>query len=84
MKTLTQIIAADAEFMANVTVHVVSNMGTVCISDDDGLQDDIFLQGDDGSAFISERESLWHELGDIDRGSIELHLAKPYVENLWS
>lgn len=81
---LKDIILAAAERMQNVSVHVVSNYGTVSITDDDNIQDEIFLQGDDASAFISQRELLWNETWDLTRGDIELYLAEPYVENFWN
>lgn len=82
--TLSQIIQSTADRMRTVTVHVQSIYGTVTISDDTGVQDDIFLQGDDGSAFCSELDQLWDTTGDLDRGTIALHLAEPYTSCLWN
>lgn len=84
MTSLSKIIEQDAEYMKDVTVHVVSIYGHVTISDDKGVQEDIFLQGDDGSAFISQMKSLWHETGNLSESTIALHLAKPYVDNNWN
>lgn len=84
MPTLSQIIEESANRMRDVTVHVVSNYGTVCISDDKGVQEDIFMQGDDASKFISERDELWNKVGNLSKGTIELYLAEPYVECFWN
>lgn len=81
---LQDIIAQDVEYMKHVTVHVVSNYGTVTISDDTGANEDIFMQGDDAEQFISQVDRLWNELGDVSKGELELHLAKPYVDCLWN
>lgn len=82
--TLIEIIEADALYMKDVTVEVVSNYGTVCIKDAKGVQEDIFMQGDDAVEFISQRDLLWEETRVLTKGTIELHLAKSYVDNLWS
>jgi len=84
MPTLSEIIERTALRMATVTVHVESCMGTVCISDDTGKQNDIFMQGDDASAFISEMNRLYDETGDLTKDTIALYLAEPYAENLWN
>lgn len=83
MRTTSQIIEETASRMKDVTVHVVHNYGTVTISDDNGVQEDIFLQGDDASCFISEVDRIWNETGDLSKGTIELALAGPYVDCLW-
>lgn len=84
MPTLSQLILDTAQRMQTVTVDVRSIYGTVCISDDKKEQEDIFLQGDDGSAFCSELNRLWNETGDLDKQTIALYLAYPYVQNIWS
>lgn len=78
---LTVIIREAAERMAYATVHVVSNYGYVTISAPD--QDDIFLQGDDASAFISEATHNWHMSGDVSMSECYAHLAEQYAQNLW-
>ena len=82
---IQEILHADAEYTRNsgADVEIVSNYGTVCISDTTGQNDDIFMQGDDASAFISKVEQLWHETGDMDRDTIACALAKPYIECIW-
>lgn len=73
---LSDIIRADAHALRSVTIHVVSIRGTVAIGDV------IFLQGDEGSAFISEANRLWRELGDVSHSEVWAHLARPYVDCL--
>lgn len=82
--TLTEIILASASGMVNVTVETDSAMETVCISDDTGVQDDIFMQGEDASEFIDRCKALYEEAGDVTLGDVELHVASPYVENFWN
>ena len=84
MKTLSKLIQETANRMATVSVRVESIYGTVTITDDMGELEDIFLQGDDGSAFCSELNQLWDETGDLDKNTIALYLANPYVECIWS
>lgn len=79
--TLIQIIEASAARMQDVTVHMVTNYGTVTISTPG--QEDIFLQGDDASIFLWQVEYLWHTTKNLSRTTIALHLAKPYTD-IWS
>lgn len=79
--TLSQTIEASAARMQDVTVHMVTNCGTVTISTPG--QEDIFLQGDDASIFLWQVEYLWHATQDLSRATIALHLAKPYTD-IWS
>jgi hypothetical protein len=83
---LQDILHADAEYTRNsgVDVDIVSNYGTVTITDTTGENESIFLQGDDADAFISEVEQLWNETGDMDRDTIACALAKPYIECIWN
>lgn len=82
---LQDILHADAEYTRNsgADVEIVSIYGTVCISDTTGGNEDIFLQGDEGSAFISEVNRLWNETGDMDKDTIACALAKQYIECIW-
>lgn len=79
--TLSQIIEASAARMQDVTVHMVTNYGTVTISTPG--QEDIFLQGDDASIFLWQVEYLWHTTKNLSRTTIALHLAEPYTD-AWS
>lgn len=82
---LQDILHADAEYTRNsgADVEIVSVYGTVCISDTTGKNEDIFLQGDEGSAFISEVNRIWNDAGDMDKDSIACALAKQYIECIW-
>ena len=82
---LQDILHTDAEYVrsSGADVEVVSIYGTVCISDTTGKNEDIFLQGDEGSAFISEVNRIWHETGDMDKDSIACALAKQYIDCIW-
>ena len=81
MTTLTEIIKADAAYLKDVTVNVDNRFGTVCISAPG--KDDIFMQGDDASGFIKVCRDLWERAGDIDMPTVELAVAKDYVDCIW-
>lgn len=81
---LQVIIEASANRMKDVTVHIQSNYGWVTIHDLTGVQEDIFLEGHEGSAFISEVNKIWEETGDLTKDTIALWKAESYVENLWN
>lgn len=81
--TLAELIQASAHRMTDVTVTVDSAMETVCIQDDDGVQDDIFMQGDDAAQFIDQRDALYEQVQTLGKDVIELHLAGPYAECIW-
>lgn len=83
MKTLHDIITANCEYLKDVRVDVVSIYGTVNIIDLTGEHESIFLQGDEGSAFISEARQLWNEVGTVTIDDCHLHLAKPYIDCIW-
>lgn len=82
---LQDILHADAEYTrrSGADVEIVSNYGTVCISDTTGKNEDIFMQGDDASAFIGEVDLIWNETGDMDKDTIACALAKQYIECTW-
>ena len=79
--TLSQTIEASAARIQDVTVHMVTNCGTVTISTPG--QEDIFLQGDDASIFLWQVEYLWHTTKNLSRTTTALHLAEPYTDT-WS
>lgn len=81
---ITDIIEADCEYLKNVYVEVISIYGTVCIKDTTGEKENIFLQGDEGSAFISEANRLYDEVQTVSQSECYLHLARPYVDCIWS
>lgn len=81
--TLTEIIEADAKYMQNVTVHVDYLYSTVCIVDDRDEHEDIFLYGKEAEEFMEQCSKVYEEAQDALMYEVELHLAKPYVENIW-
>lgn len=81
---LEDIIAADAAFMHNVTVTLDRRFPTVTIADDEGVQEDIFMQDSDAEIFSDAFDALTEQCPTANYGDIEAHLAKPYVEAFWS
>lgn len=81
---LSDIIRADQNRYTDMTINVQSIYGTVSITDDNNFQDEIFLQGDDASNFISEAWDIYHSCGDVSFGEVYHHLAIAYAENLWN
>lgn len=81
---LEEIVRADADYCELVEVEVDLRMPTVCIRDLEGIHDDIFMQGDDASQFAEQYVRMQEELPNVDCEKILLHLAKPYVENIWN
>jgi hypothetical protein len=73
---LVDIIKADVQYVAGVTIEVDRAYGTVAIGDD------IFLQGDEGYAFIDAAERLYEEAQYVTYDEVYAHLAKPYVDCL--
>lgn len=65
-------------------VYVEVSFGTVCISNADGDQEDIFLQGDEGHNFIQEANDLYERCGNISMDNAYTYLALSYVENIWN
>lgn len=82
--TLSEIILNDAEYLKDVSILVESNYGHVTITDCTGHNEDIFLQDDDASVFISELYHLYNLTGDLTKSDISLHLAKIYVDSYWN
>lgn len=82
---LQDILHSDAEYVRNsgADVEINNSFGWVCISDTTGKNEDIFMQGDDASAFIVEVDRIWHETGDMDKDTIACALAKQYMECIW-
>jgi len=75
------ILKAAAKRMHNVTVDWDSSFCTVSISTPG--QDDIFMQGDDATAFIDEIESMGNRCRSLNPDVIALALAEPYTD-LWA
>ncbi len=81
--TLTEIIKAS-NVDPGITVECDASFATVCISDDECVQEDIFMQGDQASEFIENCRRLYDEAGDVTMTEVEIHCAMPYAENLWN
>lgn len=84
MTTLKEQIDFTNLNYAYVDVDVNSALGYIVIADDTGENEDIFLQGEDASNFIEERNRIWEEVGTVVRPEVDRFLAKPYVDNIWS
>ena len=76
------ILKAAAKRMVGVNVDCDSTYSTVCISTKG--QDDIFMQGEEADNFIDECDAMSNRCKCLDFDIIELALAEPYAENLWS
>jgi hypothetical protein len=82
--TLTQLIRQAAARMSSVTVEVQTNYGTVCIKDDSGAQEDIFLQGDDAAKFINAAERGYKKSRYVSMDECYSWQAEQYTDNLWN
>jgi hypothetical protein len=74
--TLTEIIRAGAVYAGDVAIAVNPSYSTVAIGDD------IFMQGDEATAFIDEAQALWEQAGDVSIDEVYAHLAGPYLDCL--
>lgn len=82
--TLKKIIEADAFLMRDVDVTIDRRFRHVTIKDEEGEQEDIFLQGQDAEQFIDQFDALIEQAPDVLFVDAIKHLAKPYVECIWS
>jgi hypothetical protein len=82
--TIEQIIAEDARYCANITVQISSRYEFVAIVDDDGVHEDIFMQGHAARAFEEELRELIERAPDVTMDDAAKHLARQYVDNLWN
>jgi len=76
MTKLTEIIQTGARYASSVSIDVDEARGTVAIGDG------IFLQGDEGYAFIDEARALWNQAGDVGIDECYACLAGPYLDCL--
>lgn len=83
VRTLAEIIQGSANLIPCVTV-TIDRIGNVCISDDAKNNWDIFMSSTDADNFVAECDYLYKKVQFVDMGVIELHVAKPYVDNLWN
>lgn len=84
MPSLEQVIQQTAALCPDVSVTLCRTLGTVTIHDDEGVQDDIFMQGDDADQFIAEFDALIEKAPDVLFDDAIKSLAHPYVECLWN
>lgn len=82
--SIETIVAQDAEYCRNVSIKICRSFSWVTIRDDEGVQEDVFMQGDDAEGFIKAFDGLCEEAPDITFEDALRHLAKPYVENIWN
>lgn len=66
------------------SVNVDESYAEVSITDEEGVQEDIFLQGDEAAKFIAEAEDLWNKTGYVWKDDAFRYLAILFTENLWN
>ena len=67
----------------DVSVTVCRKLPTVTIHDQSGINEDIFMQGDDAQEFIDAFDGLVEEAPDVLFVDALKHLALPWVEVAW-
>lgn len=67
----------------SISVDVDRTLPTVCISDEEGVQEDIFLSEDSACQFLDEAESYYGS-GTVSMEDALLCAAAPYAETLWN
>jgi hypothetical protein len=81
--SIKTIIEQDAAFCQDVSVTVCRSLPTVTIHDQSGINEDIFMQGDDADEFISAFDALVEQAPDVLFADALKHLALPWVEAAW-
>ena len=74
----------ENRYCRKVGVRLCRTLDTVTIIDREGVQDDIFIDGQDGYEFIIALDNLLSEAPDVKFSDALRHLAKPWVENVWA
>lgn len=82
--SIKTIIEQDALFCKDVSVTVCRKLPTVTIHDQSGVNEDIFMQGDDADEFIKAFDGLIEEAPDVLFDHALKHLAFPWVESCWN
>lgn len=82
--SIKTIIEQDALFCKDVSVTVCRKLPTVTIKDQSGVNDDIFMQGDDADEFIKAFDGLVEEAPDVLFVDALKHLALPWCEVCWN
>lgn len=85
MVSLKSIVIEQAARIPDVSVKISRTMETVCIRDDEGEFEDIFMQGHDAAQFIKELDDLIEKAPDdlLFEDAVK-SLAAPYCENIWN
>lgn len=84
IRTLTDIISDDVDYMRNVTVVTNSLYSNVSIIDETGEQESIFLEGDEAEEFFDEVNDLYLRAQTVLEDDCILSVAKSYVETYWN
>jgi len=74
--------SADYARRSGASVDVDRSYSTVCISAHG--QDDIVMHGDDADRFIDQIDAISKKCRSVNFEDIELHLAKDYIDCIWS
>lgn len=82
--SIKTIIEQNAAFCQDVSVTVCRKLPTVTIHDQSGVNEDIFMQGDDADEFINAFDALVEQAPDVLFADALKHLALPYVECIWN
>lgn len=82
--SIKTIIEQDAAFCQDVSVTVCRSLPTVTIHDQSGINEDIFMQGQDAQEFIDAFDGLVEEAPDVLFADALKHLALPWVECVWN
>lgn len=85
MAELKSVITEMASRIPDVSVKVSRSFETVCIRDESGEFEDIFMQGQDAAQFIAELDDLIEKAPDdlLFEDAMKC-LAAPYCENIWN
>lgn len=82
--SIKTIIEQDAAFCQDVSVTICRTLPTVTIKDQSGINEDIFMQGEDAQEFIDALDGLVETApDDVLFADAMKHLALPWVEAAW-
>jgi hypothetical protein len=83
--SIKTIIEQDAAFCQDVSVTICRTLPTVTIKDQSGINEDIFMQGEDAQEFIDALDGLVETApDDVLFADAMKHLALPWVECCWN
>lgn len=78
--SIKTIIEQDATYCQGVSVTICRTLPTVTIKDESGINQDIFMDGEDAQEFIGAFDGLIEEAPDVLFVDALKHLALPWVE----